>query len=862
MSDINALKLFVSYSHQDSTFLTEFVKHIQPLINSGLIDLWYDKKIIPGHDFQDEIDMNIENADIVCLIVSSNFLASDACLKEKKRALELRNSKGMAVVPIIISSCGWKDDKDIPIKLALPEDGNPVDSYPNYSDGWHAVYSGLKSVIEEEAKTKNINFESEYAIFLRSAGMLTKAHSQKNEVLLDDVFVYPELEKFDELREYDKQESSEKIIDELIVNSKIVIAGENQSGKTTLCKKIILGLRERNYIPIYLSDNTGSYLGKIENKIKTAFGQQYKNFVFEDLPQNRIVPIVDDFHYAKNKEKNITDLEKYQYQVLVVDDIFCLNLKNEDLVGSYKHFKIKELRPSLRNELIKKWTHLTDTNTAPGNNGNDVYRKIDHTTELVNISLGKAIGSGLMPAYPFFILSVISTNETFGKTLDTEITSQGHCYQALIYLYLKKEGVRNEDIDVYINFLIECAYFFYTERMSALPEAEFNRFIGQYKDKFNLPIKLETLLYTLNKTQMIAVDSLGNHRFYYPYLYYFFVAKYISEHLGSTKEVVESILANLHNDENAYIAVFLSHHSKESEMLDEILLNAYGLFENYIPARLSKDELKFFDMNVESIVQEVLPSSSSTAESERAKLLEVQDEIEQNDSLDQSSENQYDDAEAHEFSIELRRSIKTVEVMGRIIKSRSGSLDKERLESIFQEGMRVHLRILTSFFELIKGGEDEIVDYISKMVKSFLDAKAKLREKDDKVVYSPKDEDVRRLALQTFWHLNYGLVYALLNKIIHSLGSNNLTDIVIKVCDEEDTPASFLVKHGILMWYNKNLQIDNILEALSSEKYSETSKRMMKKMIVSHCSTHAISYKQKQKISGQLQIPSQRLIKK
>jgi len=71
-----------------------------------------------------------------------------------------------------------------------------------------------------------------------------------------------------------------------------------------------------------------------------------------------------------------------------------------------------------------------------------------------------------MPAYPSFILLAISTYETGRIPLDQEITSQGYCYQALIYFYLRKQDVRNEDIDIYINFLTELAFYFYKEKRS------------------------------------------------------------------------------------------------------------------------------------------------------------------------------------------------------------------------------------------------------------------------------------------------------------------------------------------------------------------------------------------------------------
>jgi len=51
---------------------------------------------------------------------------------------------------------------------------------------------------------------------------------------------------------------------------------------------------------------------------------------------------------------------------------------------------------------------------------------------------------------------------------------------------------------------------------------------------------------------------------------------------------------NLHKDENAYIAIFISHHSKNAYILDEIILNAQCLFDKYKSATLSKEELSFF----------------------------------------------------------------------------------------------------------------------------------------------------------------------------------------------------------------------------------------------------------------------------
>lgn len=849
------LNLFVSYSHLDGGDIDEFKKHTYPLNENGSIGTWYDRKILAGQELKDSIDNNIENADIICLFISANFLSSPACLKEKTKALELKKKKGVVVIPIILSACGWQDDKSISPSLALPTDGNPINTYTNSSDAWNDVYEGLKLVIGLESKIRKAKIKEQFLSFLENTEMLTKAHSRKERVVLSDIFIFPDLKKYDDLREYEKSESSEKLINEFLSYSKVLIAGENQSGKTTLCKKIFLSLRDNNYFPVYVSNKSTLYLGKLDNKISSAFSEQYEGISIDEVKNERIIPIIDDFHFAKHKEKNIQNLSSYQHQVIIVDDIFSLNIKDESIIQSYTHFKIKELNPSLRNKLIEKWTHLTEYNE---NSKNDQYHNIDKTTELVNASLGKVIGSGIMPAYPFFVLSVISTNEAFGKSLDQEITSQGYCYQALIYLYLRKEGVQNEEIDTYINFLTEFAFFFHTVKKEELSDIEFNSFMKQYLDKYNLPIKKETLLDKLQKTQIIIHDSCGNYSFCYPYLYYFFVAKYISEHIEDNKKITDEIIKNLHKDENSYIAIFISHHSKNAYILDEITLNACILFEKHVPATLNKDEINYLDDQLDAIVKEVLPPTTATPEKERAKRLKIQDEEDQLKRNGDEEDSQGDD----DLEIELRRSIKTVEVMGRIIKNRAGSLEKERLESIFEEAMKIHLRILTSFFEIVKNDEEEVIEYISNRVIKIIGDKEEQRRTEGKKANKPSNEELRKLSKVLFLNMNFFFIYGLINKIVHSLGSDKLIEVIEKVCDKENTPASFLVKHGILMWYNKNIQINNIVEVIDKDGFSETAKKILKFMIVNHCAMHSVEFKDKQKIENKLNIPPQKLLVK
>ena len=852
MAEFEKLKLFCSYSHSDEDEIKNFLEHIAPLLNNGLISQWYDRRIKAGENFRENIDNNLDDADIVCLFVSAKFLSSDACIAEKEDSLKLKERKGVSVIPIILSDCGWKDDPDISPLLALPTDGEPVSNFENPNIAWSNVYDGLKSVIQQEIAVRKLKICDQFVTtFLQNTDLLSKAHSQKEEILLEHIFVYPELAEYNDLREYEKKRNSENLLEDFHAHPKILIAGENHSGKTTLCKKFYAELHHKNFVPIYISDGNNSYRGKIEKKISDAFREQYSNdeTLLEEIDLDRVVLLIDDFHLAKNKERLLQTLTPYRHQIIIVDEIFGLNLQDENLTSSFKHFEIEKFNPTLRNKLIRKWLELTESGHDASQNMNAFYQNIDQKTELVDSALGKSIGSGIMPAYPFFILMVINTYETFAKPLDQEITSQGYCYQALIYAYLIKRGVKNDEIDTYVNFLTELAFYLYQSEKRELSLHEFENFISQYKGQYNLPVAEKTLLANLQATKMFSSDNFNNYSFCYPYLYYFFVAKYLADHLEECKDTVCHIMNNLHKNDYAYIAVFLSHHSKHIFILKKIIEIASSLFQKYTPFTLTRDELGFFDRQADMIVQAVLPEASNLSEQERKQDLIVQDKLEELNENEETNDDDDDD----ELVRELRRSIKTVEVMGMVIKNRAGSLEKDKLESVFKEGMSVHLRVMQSFVELVKNEEaqQEVVEFIQNRLSLRARNKGKNPDRDKLMVMSRA----------IFWNINFFVLYSIITKIIHSLGSDKLTAIIETVCDREGTPAAFLVKHGILMWYNKNLQLDCITDRIKSDDFSEVTKTILNYRIVDHCRTHSVNYKEKQKIESKLGIPSIKLLK-
>jgi hypothetical protein len=66
--------LFYSYSHRDEDLRNELDGHLKILERRGMVQAWYDRKIVPGQARDQEIDERLRNAELVLLLVSKDFV--------------------------------------------------------------------------------------------------------------------------------------------------------------------------------------------------------------------------------------------------------------------------------------------------------------------------------------------------------------------------------------------------------------------------------------------------------------------------------------------------------------------------------------------------------------------------------------------------------------------------------------------------------------------------------------------------------------------------------------------------------------------------------------------------------------------
>ncbi len=147
------LRVFCSYARDDTEHRDKLEKHLSSLKNENLIAPWSDRDISAGMNWENDIDANLEAADVILLLVSDAFMASQYIRShELTRALEREAQKLTRVIPIIVRPVDWTHAPFGELQ-AVPGDrkGRPkaVTDWRNRDKAWENVAAALRKVIGE-----------------------------------------------------------------------------------------------------------------------------------------------------------------------------------------------------------------------------------------------------------------------------------------------------------------------------------------------------------------------------------------------------------------------------------------------------------------------------------------------------------------------------------------------------------------------------------------------------------------------------------------------------------------------------------------------------------------------------------------
>ena len=157
---VDTIEVFISYSKQDKELRDGLLAHLRPLEREGIIT-WHDRQILPGTEWDEEIKARLNAADIILLLISADFLATDYCTQvEIPEALRRHEAGEATVMPVILRACSWKRTPLAAIQ-AYPEKAKPIRSWTDIDEAYTDIVEGVYLAATEIKKRRNYQHQAQ-----------------------------------------------------------------------------------------------------------------------------------------------------------------------------------------------------------------------------------------------------------------------------------------------------------------------------------------------------------------------------------------------------------------------------------------------------------------------------------------------------------------------------------------------------------------------------------------------------------------------------------------------------------------------------------------------------------------------------
>jgi hypothetical protein len=144
------IKLFIAYAPEDEAWRKILENHLMPLERENIIQPWHLGKIIPGEEWEAKTQDQMELAQIILLLVSPDFMASESCYGQQMQwAIQYHNNGRARVIPVLLRPVDWESTPFGKMQV-LPSNSQPVTAWSNPDAAFLEIVQGLKHVINTE----------------------------------------------------------------------------------------------------------------------------------------------------------------------------------------------------------------------------------------------------------------------------------------------------------------------------------------------------------------------------------------------------------------------------------------------------------------------------------------------------------------------------------------------------------------------------------------------------------------------------------------------------------------------------------------------------------------------------------------
>lgn len=699
------------------------------------------------------------------------------------------------------------------------------------------------------------------------SGILSKIHSRdfissvekinftlpnKNgiQAVINDVFVYPDLEKIISNEEKNHISSIKVLEDDSEIT---VIEGDAQSGKTSLALKLFFDTEKLSNLSLFVKNKNllirkKREIDDLEKIIKKAYESQYVSVCssFDEFKQkeNKII-FIDDFSLDPLGKENFQiffDYLKGVFKKIIIFTNSSLNwqIKLRNIFGDkISFFRILPFNNNRRCELCEKYYAFYENKDFDKDQNDDL-----DTLKNNCILLRQIVQNKIVPSYPIYILIILQAQRNF-PARNFEKTSYSECYRTLIYLSLMKSGcVKDDEFNMHVRFLEEFSFALYKKNDTRFTKEDFDSFSREYSNKYILGSSDALLSTCLNANLLKKDDEI--YTFSYKYIYYYLVAGKIAKNIDKEegRKIVEALCSNLNSLENANILIFISSYTESENLLDEVSFATMLPFERYKPATLdAKSEyFSFINEVIETISSSVIRGDIDPYETHKA----IQDNIDKVD--EECNLGNEENVDSSDVLAPILQSFRSIEIVGQIIKNRYASIAKEKLQEMMQNVFECGFRTLDFFCQDLIRAKDDLILAVTKELEK------KKSKKDDPAKIKQAANNFVRM-------LSYFICHMMIYKVANAVAQKNISliadEVASKINSEINSPVAKLTAFSVALSSGRfNMKK---LEELHDEFYKKNmlAHNLLCDIVRNYVYTNNIDISKKQKIASALNLKVQ-----
>lgn len=723
--------------------------------------------------------------------------------------------------------------------------------YDTFSFSW-SESGGCYIRDNEEYKAFHKNVAAYDSVFHPNAETIAEAqdigiglkHFAKDDIVLPDLYVWPELNKIDFTDQHSYSDRIRENVYELATKGPVTIfAGSMSSGKSAFAKMIYLSLADEQVCCLLVHGEVFSSQrsSKIVEAVEDAFVAQYSVDhleKFRQLPNHQKAIIVDDadcmrihgdrrnavIDYLSGCFGSVILLFGSSVEVHALLSAECL--KDSDDIPAYE---ILPLGNRKRKELIRRWYGLQND----AREDEEIEKQVETAIGQVNTFLGN--GTSFIPAYPVFVLSVLQNSDAI-LNVKFNGSKYGFLYESLIQNSLsssnvgyQQSGLYNADVGV-----VSCLAFYLLQdkNKKVFTEDELDAIVQDFAKRKKIPVSKDALLRRMLDSNIFKMDhGVGSsYRFRYPYMFYFFAGHHIAYHLQQeeVKQMVAYMSNRLYNEDYGNIIIFVCHFANSQEVIEEVLANAYYTLENYSPFVFEKNSPLFEEIkrNIDALLPAVIGSNEDVADNQDIRLKEMDEAGYLDGHIEEGSDTIDEKENAAEADLmAITASFKTMEVLGQILQNYPADIEGDVKVQIIEELHKLGMRSVQAIVETMGYMEESLIASIMERAAQ-----------EQKVFNRDEVAKVTRYVLTT---LISGMVRGMINMVASSINSALLLPAATEALAKENSISARLVIQELKLNYLKMPAFDEI-ERLNNDL--EKANNKFAQFVLSRIAAHYLRY--------------------